>query len=170
MDPSRPRAESLTDEPPGAWPDVLAHLEGNTGTAWLTTTRGDDGPHTRPVLAVWVDGRACFASGEGTAKSRRLVRDARVSLAVDTGRVHAVVEGTAEPVLGAEPLERVALAYADRYGWAPTPGDGFLTGAQGAPTAGPPPYRAYAIAPAAVYAFPAADDLAHGPTRWTFAG
>ncbi|RKS09113.1 pyridoxamine 5'-phosphate oxidase [Nocardiopsis sp. Huas11] len=165
-----PRAESLTAEPPGTWTDVLAHLEEAAGTAWLTTTRRDAEPHTRPVLAVWVDGRPCFASGEETAKSRRLVRDTRVSLALDTGRLHVVVEGTAAPVLDAEPLERVALAYADRYGWAPTPGDGFLTGPQGAPTAGPPPYRAYAVTPAKVYAFPAADDVGHGATRWTFPG
>jgi hypothetical protein len=170
MERPEPRAESLTADPPAAWADALAHLEETAGTAWLTASRRDGGPHTRPVLTVWVEGRPCFASGETTGKSRLLVQDDRVSLALDTGRLHVVVEGSAEPVLDTEALKTVALAYADRYGWAPTPGDGFLTGPQGAPTAGPPPYRAYAVTPAKVYAFPAADDLGHGATRWTFPG
>ncbi|WP_159942894.1 MULTISPECIES: pyridoxamine 5'-phosphate oxidase family protein [unclassified Nocardiopsis] len=162
-----PQADPLTSQPPGSWEDVLPHLAEEGGTCWLTATHGDGRPHTRPLLAVWVDEQPCFASGEGTAKSRLLAADPRVSLAFTTGRVDAVVEGTVERVRDPERLERVAAAYAERHGWAPTAGEGGLTGPDGAPTAGPPPYRVFTVRPSTVYAFPVGE-LPHGPTRWRF--
>ncbi|NYH54894.1 MULTISPECIES: pyridoxamine 5'-phosphate oxidase family protein [Nocardiopsis] len=162
-----PQARSLTDEAPGAWEEVLPHLAESAGTCWLTVTRADGRPHTRPLLSVWVDGRPCFASGEGTAKSRLLTASPEVSLAFTTGRMDVVVEGAVERVLGPDRLERIAAAYAERHGWAPVAKDGELTGPDGAPTAGPPPYRVFAVVPSTVYAFPVAE-LPHGPTRWRF--
>jgi hypothetical protein len=162
-----PQAQSLTDEAPGVWEEVLPHLAESAGTCWLTVTRADERPHTRPLLAVWVDGQPCFASGEGTAKSRLLAASPQVSLAFTTGRMDVVVEGTAERVLDPGLLGRVAAAYAERHGWAPVAGDGELTGPEGAPTAGPPPYRVFTVSLSTVFAFPVSD-LPHGPTRWRF--
>ncbi|GAA1442223.1 pyridoxamine 5'-phosphate oxidase family protein [Nocardiopsis tropica] len=162
-----PKAESLTSGPPGVWSEVLPHLVETAGTYWLTVSRAEGPPHTRPLLAVWVDGQPCFASGQDSAKSRLMASSPDVSLAFGTGRMDVVVEGTVEAVLDAERLDRVAAAYAERYGWAPAPGDGELTGPEGAPTAGPPPYRVFTVTPSTVFAFPA-DELPHGPTRWRF--
>jgi hypothetical protein len=38
----------------------------------------------------------------------------------------------------------------------------------GAPTAGPPPYEVYAVAPEVVYAFGVDDEHAPRSTRWRF--
>ncbi|WP_150254127.1 pyridoxamine 5'-phosphate oxidase family protein [Nocardiopsis deserti] len=162
-----PQAQSLTNEAPGVWEEVLPHLTESAATCWLTVTRADDHPHTRPLLAVWVDGQPFFASGEGTAKSRLLAASPQVSLAFTTGLMDVVVEGTAEWVQDPGLLGRVAAAYAERHGWAPVAGDGGLTGPEGAPTAGPPPYRVFTIPPSTVFAFPVSE-LPHGPTRWRF--
>jgi len=162
-----PKAESLTSEPPGVWTDVLPQLVEATGTYWLTAARPDGHPHTRPLLVVWVDGQPCFASGEGSAKSRFMAGAPEVSLAFGTGRMDVVVEGHAERVLDPDRLVRVAQTYAERFGWAPVAGDGELTGPEGAPTAGPPPYRVFTVFPSTVFAFPTAE-LPHGPTRWRF--
>jgi len=162
-----PSAESLTGEPPGVWAEVLPHLEETAGTYWLTVARPDGRPHTRPVLVVWVDGRPCFASGQESAKSRLMAASPEVSLAFGTGRMDVVVEGAVERVRDPERLVRVAEAYAARHGWAPVAGDGELTGPEGAPTAGPPPYGVFCVAPSTVFAFPSGE-LPHGPTRWRF--
>ncbi|WP_017600883.1 pyridoxamine 5'-phosphate oxidase family protein [Nocardiopsis lucentensis] len=162
-----PRAEGLTGGPPGSWAEVLPLLESHTGTYWLSGPHSGHRPHTRPVLAVWVSGQPWFASGEGTAKTGLLSAAPDVSLAFQAGGMDLVVEGSAQRILDRARTDRVARAYAERYGWAPQAGDGVLTGAEGAPTAGPPPYAVYTIVPTTVYAFPS-DDAPHGPTRWRF--
>ena len=63
-------------------------------------------------------------------------------------------------------LRRVADAYAAKYGWEVAVGDGALKGAEGAPTAGPPPYDVYELEPRTVVGLPADDRLT--PTRWRF--
>ncbi|MDE3724170.1 pyridoxamine 5'-phosphate oxidase family protein [Nocardiopsis sp. N85] len=162
-----PQARSLTSQEPGEWGETLARLTRGTGTAWLTVSRPDGTPHTRPVLAVWVGGQPFLASGEGTAKSRLLAGSPQVSLAFAVEGMDAVVEGVAERVGDRDRLTWVAAAYAERYGWAPEPGEGGLIGAEGAPTAGPPPYLVYTVVPSTVFAFPTGED-GPAPTRWRF--
>ncbi|WP_017573955.1 pyridoxamine 5'-phosphate oxidase family protein [Nocardiopsis halotolerans] len=162
-----PQAQSLTSEAPGVWEEVLPHLVESAGKGWLTVTRADGQPHTRPLLAVWVDGQPCFASGKDTAKSRLMAASPQVSMGFTTERMDVVVEGTVELVLDHAHVERVAAAYAERHGWAPIPDGGELTGPEGAPTAGPPPYRVLTVSPSTVFAFPVSE-LPHGPTRWRF--
>ncbi|MFD6099829.1 pyridoxamine 5'-phosphate oxidase family protein [Nocardiopsis flavescens] len=162
-----PQAHPLTAQAPGEWEETLARLSRMEGTAWLTAVRSEGAPHTRPVLAVWVDGQPFFASGAGTAKSRLLEGASQVSLAFSTAGMDAVVEGAVERVVDRDRLAWVAAAYAERYGWAPTAGEGALTGEDGAPTAGPPPYLVYTVVPSTVYAFPT-DDEGPAPTRWRF--
>ncbi|OLT29607.1 hypothetical protein BJF83_10700 [Nocardiopsis sp. CNR-923] len=167
MTPQTPRAEALTGGVPGSWAEALPLLESHTGTYWLSVPRADHRPHTRPVLAVWVSGQPWFASGENTVKAGLLSAAPQVSLAFQAGGMDLVVEGSAQRVADPDRVRRVAHAYAERYGWAPEAGDGALTGAEGAPTAGPPPYAVYTVIPTTVYAFPS-DDAPHGPTRWRF--
>jgi hypothetical protein len=157
-----PQARPLTEQGTAEWQEVLSRLSQATGTV-----RPDGSPHSRPVLAVWVDGQPFFASGAGTAKSRFLTGEPRVSLAFTVAGVDAVVEGAAEPVRDRDRLTWVAAAYAERHGWAPVPGEGELTGPDGAPTAGPPPYGVYTVVPSSVYAFPNDED-GPAPTRWRF--
>ncbi|WP_306371358.1 pyridoxamine 5'-phosphate oxidase family protein [Nocardiopsis sp. CC223A] len=162
-----PQARPLTEQGAAEWQEALGRLSREAGTAWLTAVRPGGAPHTRPVLAVWVGGQPFFASGAGTAKSRLLAGAPRVSLAFTVAGMDAVVEGTAEPVRDRDRLTWVAAAYAELHGWAPVPGEGELTGPEGAPTAGPPPYGVYTVVPSDVYAFPTDED-GPAPTRWRF--
>jgi pyridoxine/pyridoxamine 5'-phosphate oxidase len=43
---------------PTPWARARAILEEVPATYWLATVRPNGAPHVRPVLAVWVDGRA----------------------------------------------------------------------------------------------------------------
>ncbi len=162
-----PRAEALTDLSAGTWAEVLHHLTGAGRTYWLTLNRGDGTVHTRPLLAVWVAGRPYFVCGDGTRKARFLAGSPPVSLAVTTGPLDVVIEGRAERVRDEGLVEEVAGVYPAVYGWAPTTEGALITGPDGAPTAGPPPYAVYGIVPETAYAFPAGD-VGHGPTRWRF--
>ncbi|WP_017583626.1 pyridoxamine 5'-phosphate oxidase family protein [Nocardiopsis valliformis] len=162
-----PRAEALTDHSPGAWAKVLPHLSETAGTYWLSVPREGGAVHTRPLLAVWVAGRPYFACGDGTGKARLLADSPRVSLAVTTGSLDVVVEGRVARVQDENLVKEVAGVYPAVYGWAPVADGELITGPEGAPTAGPPPYAVYGITPETVYAFPA-DDVGHGPTRWRF--
>ena len=163
-----PRTEALTDEAPGSWEEVSAHLATVDRTYWLTVSGEGGAPHTRPLLAVWTAGRPYFACGDGSRKARLLSGSPAVSLAVATGRLDVVVEGRVERVRDEERVRAVAGVYPLVYGWPPIAEGRVLTGPDGAPTAGPPPYAVYGIVPDTVFAFPA-DDVGHGATRWRFA-
>jgi hypothetical protein len=76
-----------------------------------------------------------------------------------------VVEGTAAKVSDETRLHRVAEAYWAKYGWQVTVRDGAFY-ADGAPTAGPPPYEVYEVTPAMAFGFPT--DETFSPTRWRF--
>jgi hypothetical protein len=58
----------------------------------------------------------------------------------------------AQKVRDDETLQRVAHAYAEKYGWHVTIRDGAFY-ADGAPTAGPPPYEVYEVRPQRAFSF-----------------
>ncbi|WP_152477006.1 pyridoxamine 5'-phosphate oxidase family protein [Nocardiopsis salina] len=162
-----PTPHPLTDQPAWNWVEALTEFTATTPTYWLTVSGTDGRPHTRPILAVWSHGALCFACSPESAKHRLLNADPRVSLGFTSHNADAVVEGTAERLVDHDALTRVSAAYAERYGWAPVPGSGQFTGPEGAPTAGSPPYRVFAVYPTAVYTFPASETAA-GATRFAF--
>jgi nitroimidazol reductase NimA-like FMN-containing flavoprotein (pyridoxamine 5'-phosphate oxidase superfamily) len=137
-------------------------------TYWLATTTPEGRPHVRPVLGVWVDGALHTTSSPAARKARNLAEDDRCSLSLSADAVDVVLEGRAAKVVEADHLQRVADAYNEKYGWPPTVADGVFDAPYGAPTAGPPPYEVYEIAPTVVYGF--GTDEVHAPrsTRWSF--
>jgi hypothetical protein len=150
---SEPLAETLTyswawdapeplpaeDAAPTPWVRVRPDLE-RAREYWLATTRRDGSPHIRPVLAVMTDDLLYFCANDRSAKARNLAIDPRLGLTARTDRYDLVVEGRTIAVDDQETLDRVAAAYAAKYGWRPTARAGALW-ADGAPTADPPPYR-----------------------------
>ncbi len=120
----------------------------------------------RPLLAVWLEGRLYFCSGEATRKARNLARDPRCVLTAGCAGMDFVVEGTAARVTAEEELRRVAALYASKYDWHVTVHQGVFDGAEGAPTAGPPPYQMYVVTPDVVLGF--ATDGTLGSPRWRF--
>ena len=132
---------------------------------WLATASPDGRPHVRPVLAVWLDGALYFSTSPASRKGKNLARDARCVIAAEGDALHLVVEGEAAKVSDDTTLRRVAEAYASKYGWQVAVRDGAFH-ADGAPTAGPPPYDVYAVTPTTAFGF--GTDESFSPTRWRF--
>jgi nitroimidazol reductase NimA-like FMN-containing flavoprotein (pyridoxamine 5'-phosphate oxidase superfamily) len=136
---------------------------------WVATVRAGGGaPHVRPVFAVLVDGRLYSTTNGARAKARNLAADPHVAFTTTTEEIDFIVEGTAAPVTGEAELERVAEAYRAKYGWPLTVREGELHAPFGAPTAGPPPYRPYAVAPEVIFGMGTNETLAPRSTRWRF--
>lgn len=157
-------AEATTVIP---WPEAQARLE-LASSYWIATVRSDGRPHVRPVLAVWVDGSLFSSTGPTTQKGRNLARDSRCAITVDSEGLDLVVEGHAVKVNDEAKLKLVAEAYASKYEWPVTVRSGALHDAEGAPTAGPPPYEVYEIVPSVVFAFGTDESFAPRSTRWRF--
>lgn len=159
-------AEALLDGEPLAWTDVCAAVRA-AGPLWLTTSDRDGAPHSRPVLAVWLDDVPHLAASPSSRKAAHLGADPRCALAVSVPGLDVVVEGRAAVVRDRALLDRVAEAYAQDYGWIVAVRDGALW-ADGAPTAGPPPYEVHRIRPTVAHAFGTDEATAARSTRWTW--
>ena len=61
----------------------------------------------------------------------------------------------------------MADAYATKYDWHVAVRGGAFQGAEGAPTAGPPPYAVYEVRPTSAFAFGTVEPARS--TRWRFA-
>lgn len=150
--------------PPMSWEDGREAFTG-AGTYWLATIMPDGRPHVVPLLGVVVDGAPHVCANPHSRKVRNLEADPRCTLTAGGGAVDMAVDGVAARVAKASDLERVADAYGTKYGWRPEVRDAALW-ADGAPTAGPPPYHVYRIGPERAVALPT--DEATTPTRWSF--
>jgi hypothetical protein len=138
---------------------------------WLATTGPGGRPQARPVLAVWLRDKVYSTTSPGAAKGRNLQLHPECSLAARAPGIDIVVEGPTSWVSDRSVAQDVAAAYDEKYGWPVTLTDENMFDAPyGAPTAGPPPYRAYEITPKLVYAFGTGDDLGARSTRFRLAG
>lgn len=162
---ARGGAEPARHEAPLPWETALSALP-EAGTYWLATVRPDGAPHSVPVLAVLADGVPHICASDRSRKARNLASDPRCVLSTSAATFDLVIEGRATPVTHQTALQQVADAYGATYGWWPEVRDGGLW-ADGAPTAGPPPYRVHRLTPVTAYAFPTDDTTV--PTRWSFA-
>lgn len=142
---------------------VACEVLGGDGTAWLATVGADGRPHLVPLLAVVVDGVPHLCASSRSRKVRDLAHDGRCVLGTGGTPFDVVVEGRAAQVTDAGALARVAEAYRTTYGWEPEVRGGGLW-ADGAPTAGPPPYAVFRIDPEVAFGFPT--DESATPTRW----
>ncbi len=147
-----------------SWEEARSRLE-EPQFYWLATVRPDGRPHVMPVLAVWLDGALHVVSGRATRKAKNLARNAHCVITVDSDDLHLVVEGKAAKVSDEARLQRVADAYASTYGWQVAVRDGAFY-ADGAPTAGPPPYEVYEVSPTTIFGF--GTDESFSATRWCF--
>jgi hypothetical protein len=134
-------------------------------TSWLATTNPGGSPHVMPLGVLWVDGAMYFNAGAGTRKAKNLADDPRCVITVATHPFDIVVEGEAVKITDDAELWRIADVYAS-LGWEPTVRDGALYAEYSAPSAGPPPWDVYEVAPKTVYALGAAEPS--GATRFRF--
>lgn len=147
------------------WSRALKQLAANIGTYWLATARPDGQPHLTAVGALWVDGKVYFTSGARTRKSRDIAANPRCVVSISLKDLDVVIEGKAKNVTDDATLKRLAKLYAAQ-GWPATVKDGAFMHEYSAPSAGPPPWHLYAIAPVTVFGVATAEP--HGATRWRF--
>ena len=143
--------------------EALESAEPQKQTPFLATTRPDGRPHMAGVGALWDSGKVYFVSGAGTRKSRNLAQNANCAISMSLTGIDLVIEGEAERVTDDPTLQRLARRYADQ-GWPASVKDGAFTYDYSAPSAGPPPWDLYAIAPTTV--FGVLTDEPGGATRW----
>jgi len=106
-----------------------------------------------------------FVASRTSRKATNLAHDALCVIATRREALDLVVEGTVAKVTGQARLHRVAEVYMTKYGWPVTVRDGACY-ADGAPTAGPPPYEVYEVIPTTALGLPW--DETSNPTRWRF--
>jgi hypothetical protein len=151
---------------PIPWSRALEQLEaGKGGTWWLATTQPDGRPHLTGIGALWVDGKVYIVSGATTRKSQNLSASPSCALSVSLPGLDLVIEGKAVKVTDEPTLVRLAARYAAQ-GWPARVENGAFTAPYSAPSAGPPPWELYEIAPATAFGVAGAEPW--GATRWRF--
>ncbi len=144
------------------WSEVLERLEaGQVESFWLATVDSDGAPHLAGVGARWLEGRLYFKSGARTRKSRNLYRDPRCVIAAHLSDFDLTFTGRAERVTDEPTVQRIAEIYAAN-GWPARATGSQLEAVYSAPTAGPPPWDVWTMAP------DSAVGLGAGAMRWHF--
>jgi general stress protein 26 len=87
---------------------------------WICTVRADGRPHVTPLVAVWLDGALHFSTGAEEQKGINLRGNPHVTLITgcntwDRG-LDVMVEGDAVRVTDTDTLERLAAAWATKWG------------------------------------------------------
>ncbi|MCH1866115.1 pyridoxamine 5'-phosphate oxidase family protein [Nocardioides sp. CFH 31398] len=176
---STPRTEAIprtgrgtgSEEPgagPATWAAIETDLRAGAGTSWLSVPARHGGVHTRPVFAAWGGSSFVVTTSPAAVKTAHLRADGRVSLAVDLGTVHLVVEARAVRLHARADLERASAAMLEAYDWPTEPTGDLLDAPYAAPTSGGPPFEAWELHPRRAHAFPTADQVQ--PTRFVFDG
>jgi hypothetical protein len=167
MPENEPAAKLLVDTDDGnpiPWAKALRQLS-ESDTYWLATVRPDNRPHLMPVLAVWLDNALHFCANADSRKAKNIAREPHCVLSAEHHKLHLVVEGKAQWVRDNELLLRVAGGFGAKYGWDVSVRERAFY-AEGAPTAGPPPYQVYQVIPSTIFGF--GTDDAFNATRWRF--
>jgi hypothetical protein len=168
----------LYDLPLLDWQRVIATLDQGFGqapgtggpdrhTSWLATIDADGRPHVTAVGAQWHDGSFWFETGPTTRKARNVARDPRATLSLALHDYDIVIEATVEHVVDPALVAELATVW-NEGGWPCRVDDSgvALTAEFSAPSAGPPPWWIYRLAPTTATALGTSEP--GGATRWTF--
>jgi PPOX class probable F420-dependent enzyme len=139
----------------------------NRHTCWLATINADGSPHVTGIGAIWVDRTFWFETGAGSRKGRNVARDPRCTISVATHDFDLTLEGDAHKVTDPTTVADMAERWAAE-GWPCRVDDSgvALTAEFSAPSAGPPPWFVYRIAPRTATGLGTVEP--GGATRWRF--
>ncbi|MGI8911784.1 MAG: pyridoxamine 5'-phosphate oxidase family protein [Rubrobacteraceae bacterium] len=158
---------SSADAVPSPWRVARGILE-QAEAYWLTIVRQDRRPHVTPLIAVWLDGTLYFCTGPDECKAKNLAEN--LYCVITTGSntlsegLDLVVEGDAVNVSDEVGLQRVADAYASKYGtdtWHFTVRDGAFHSEGGRGRA-----LVFEVAPTTAFGFGKGEPFSQ--TRWRF--
>jgi general stress protein 26 len=159
---------------PTEWPEARRRLEA-AEVYWLSTVRPDGRPHVTPLLAIWQDDAAYFCTGHRERKAGNLEANRHCILTTGCNALgeglDLVIEGDAVRVTDESTLQRLAGAYASKYG--PDWRFGVAEGGFAHPASSGLSDEARAevvlvfqVAPSTVFAFGKGD--VYSQTRWRF--
>jgi hypothetical protein len=97
---------------PWAW--AVERLE-QSANYWISTTRADGRPHTRPVWGVWLDDACYFSTGSLAAQN--LLLSPEITVHLESGDDVVILEGVAQPLTARARLRRVVDVYNEKYHW-----------------------------------------------------
>jgi general stress protein 26 len=104
---------------PTQWTRARELLQ-QTEIAWLTTVRPDGRPHVTPLIFVWLDEALYVTTGPDERKARNLRQNPHRVVTTGcntlTDGLDLVLEGEAVRLTDDARLQRVADAYATKYG------------------------------------------------------
>ncbi|HEX2682135.1 MAG TPA: pyridoxamine 5'-phosphate oxidase family protein [Candidatus Dormibacteraeota bacterium] len=103
---------------PTSWQDTLDAIK-RAELFWISTVRADGRPHVTPLVAVWFDDALHFSTGAGEQKALNLAANPHVALTTGSNDwqsgLDVVVEGQAVRVTDPEQLQRLAVAWAQKW-------------------------------------------------------
>lgn len=147
------------------WAEARKELEA-AEIYWLSTVRPDGRPHVTPLIAAWLGGALYFCTGPTERKAKNLETNTRCLLttgcnSIDEG-LDIVVEGEAVRTTDGATLQRVADAYASKYGepFVFTVGDGLFRNDEGGDA------LVFEVRPKQAFGFGKGDSFSQ--TRWRF--
>lgn len=123
---------------------------------WVSTVGPDGQPHAMPVWGAWLDGALWFSTGGRSRKRRNLAHEPRCAMTTQDPEQPVLLQGTAEIVRDAGPIETFLAATNAKYGT--QIGIDFLD---------PDVNATVRVAPSVVIALREAD-FDGSPTRWIF--
>lgn len=113
---SRPRMFGGQLQPaqlPWSW---AQHQLNNARHYWISTTRPDGRPHSRPVWGVWLDNVLYFSTGSLAAEN--LAANPQITVHVESSAGEAVIiEGVAVAGVPTSTAKRVVGIYNEKYHW-----------------------------------------------------
>ncbi|MDQ3524505.1 MAG: pyridoxamine 5'-phosphate oxidase family protein [Chloroflexota bacterium] len=149
---------------PTPWAEAATRLE-TPDRFWLATMRSDGTPHAVPILAVWVNDALQFVAPRTSLKAANVAGNPRCVVTTNSQGLDLAVKGEVAIVQNEAQLRQVAAVYESKYSWPVDIRDGACY-AEGAPTAGLPPFDIYNVSPSTAFGF--GDDVILSPTRWRF--
>lgn len=100
------------------WAEQRRKLE-QSRNYWICTTRPDGRPHSAPVWGLWMYGTLYFATGRTSRKNLNLVRNASVSVHLESGDDVMILEGEVTEETDPDALSRFADLYEEKYSFRP---------------------------------------------------
>ena len=97
------------------WARVVEWLEG-ARNYWVSTTRPDGRPHSKPVWGVWLDGLLMFSTDPDSVTGRNVAAGSPVQAHLESGDEVAILDGELERPTDPELLTRFADEYERKYG------------------------------------------------------
>lgn len=126
---------------------------------WVSSTRPDGRPHTRPVDGVWVQGALCFGGADETQWNRNLHANPAMAVHLGSETEVVILEGAAQRVTDAKDSIVAPMLAASKEKYPEYYGGG-----------GPPPFRPFWILrPRVVFAWTLSQFPASA-SRWTLPG